>query len=71
MWLRTLKKAKHTGFVEGVHWSDFVLSGSPDHKTRRLTRALVTAFLMHQLLDEDRVEVLVSGKVAGTLLSHR
>ena len=63
-----MTKAKHTGFLEGVHWSDFVLSGSPDGKTRRLTRALVTAFLMHQLLDEDRVEVLVDGKVSGTTL---
>jgi dienelactone hydrolase len=70
VWLRTLVKAKHTGFLEGVHWSDFVLSGSPDTKTRRLTRALVTAFLMHQLLDEDRVEVLVNGKVRGTTLAH-
>jgi dienelactone hydrolase len=71
VWLRTLKKAKHTGFVEGVHWSDFVLSGSPDGSTRKLTRALVTAFLMHQLLDEDRVELLVNGKVKGTTLTHR
>lgn len=71
VWLRTLNKAKHTGFLEGVHWSDFVLSGSPDGKTRKLTRALVTAFLMHHLLDEDRVEVLVNGKVSGTTLVHR
>ncbi len=71
VWLRTLKKASHTGFLEGIHWSDFVLSGSPDTKTRRVTRALVTAFLLHQLLDEDRVEVLVDGKVSGTALEHR
>jgi dienelactone hydrolase len=71
VWLRTLDKASHTGFLEGKHWSDFVLSGSPDAKTRRLTRALVTAFLMHHLLDEDRVDVLVDGKVPGTTLVSR
>lgn len=69
--LRTLTKASHTGFLEGVHWSDFVLSGSPDAKTRRLTRALVTAFLLHHLLGEDRVDVLVDGKVPGTTVIAR
>jgi hypothetical protein len=52
-----------------VHWSDFVLSGSPDAKTRRVTRALVTAFLLHHLLGEERVDVLVDGKVPGTSLT--
>lgn len=64
--LRTLTKAKHTGFLDGRHWSDLVLSGSPDAKTRRVTRALVTAFLLHTLCGEDRVGVLVDGKVPGT-----
>jgi hypothetical protein len=71
VWLRTIDKASHTGFLEGTHWSDFVLSGSPDAKTRRLTRALVTAFLMHHLLDEDRVDVLVDGQVPRTTLVTR
>lgn len=71
VWLRTLTKASHTGFLEGVHWSDLVLSGSPDAKTRRLTRALVTAFLLHHLQGEDRVDVLVDGKVSGTTLTAR
>lgn len=70
VWLRTINKATHTGFLEGRHWSDFVLSGGPDAKTRRLTRALVTAFLMHHLLGEDRLEVLVDGKVPGTTLTR-
>ena len=71
VWLRTLTKANHTGFLEGVHWSDFVLSGSPDAKTRRVTRALVTAFLMHHLLDEDRVDVLVERQGLGHDLTDR
>ena len=66
--LRTLPKASHTGFLEGRHWSDLLLAGSPDAKVRRLTRALVTAFLMRHLCDEDRVEPLVEGKIPGTTL---
>jgi dienelactone hydrolase len=71
VWLRTLNKATHTGFLDGKHWSDLVLSGSPDHKTRRLTRALVTAFLLTKLCGEDRVGVLLDGKVPGTTLADR
>lgn len=71
VWLRTLSKGSHTGFLEGRHWSDVVLSGSPDAKTRRITRALVTAFLLHHLCAEDRVDVLVDGKVPGTTLTER
>jgi dienelactone hydrolase len=70
VWLRTLTKASHTGFLGGTHWSDFVLSGSPDAKTRRATRALVTAFLLHHLCGEERVELLVDGKVPGTTLAE-
>jgi dienelactone hydrolase len=69
--LRTLPKAKHTSFLDGSHWTDLILQGSPDAKTRRLTRALVTAFLLRELCDEDRVDVLVEGKVRGTALVHR
>ena len=43
--LRTLPKASHTGFLDGRHWSDVLLSGGPNAKVRELTRALVTAFL--------------------------
>ena len=71
VWLRTMTKATHTGFLGGSHWSDFVLSGSPDGRTRKITRALVTAFLLRQLLDEDRVDLLVDGKVSGTTLTSR
>lgn len=66
--LRTLPKATHTGFLDGKHWSDLLLAGDPKAKVRRLTRALVTAFLMRHLCDEDRVDVLVDGKVPGTTL---
>ncbi len=68
VWLRTLRKADHTGFLEGRHWSDVLLTGGPDARTRRLTRALVTAFLLHHLVGEDRGDVLIDGDVGGTEL---
>jgi dienelactone hydrolase len=71
MWLRTLPKASHTGFLDGRHWSDLILAGRPDAKVRRLTKALVTAFLLTKLCDEDRVASLVDGKVPGTTLLTR
>ncbi len=71
VWLRTLPKATHTGFLDGRHWTDLLLPGSPDAKTRRLTRALVTGFLLNKLCDEDRVESLIDGKVPGTALAPR
>ncbi len=71
VWLRTLRKAEHTGFLDGHHWSDVLLTGSPSAKTRQLTRALVTAFLLHHLVGEDRGDVLVEGKVKGTDLITR
>jgi dienelactone hydrolase len=71
VWLRTLRKADHTGFLDGRHWSDVVLTGRPNAKTRQVTRALVTAFLLHHLTGEDRGDVLVDGKVKGTDLVTR
>jgi len=47
--LRTLPKASHLGFTVGPHWSDVLIGSSPETGTRRITRALVTAFLLHHL----------------------
>lgn len=71
VWLRTLTKATHTGFLDGQHWSDLVLAGRPDAKTRRLTRALVTAFLLRELCDERGADHLIDEKVPGTTLADR
>jgi dienelactone hydrolase len=71
VWLRTLRKAQHSGFLDGRHWSDLLLTGGPSARTRQLTRALVTAFLLRYLTDEDRADVLVDGKVKGTDLMPR
>jgi dienelactone hydrolase len=47
--LRTLPKASHLGFLQDKHWSDLLVDGSPEYSTRRASRALVTAFLLHHL----------------------
>ncbi|MEJ8280268.1 dienelactone hydrolase family protein [Pseudonocardia spirodelae] len=65
---RTIDRAGHLGFCEGRHWSSILLQNRPQHRTRRITRALVTAFLMQELLNERRVSSLTSGAVPGTQL---
>jgi dienelactone hydrolase len=47
--LRTLPKASHLGFTAGPHWSDLLIGSSPESATRRISRALVTAFLLRHL----------------------
>jgi dienelactone hydrolase len=66
--LRTLPKANHLGFLSGKALIDALLAGSPQAKTAKLTRALVTGFLLYELVGEHRVEDLVHGQVKGTEL---
>ncbi len=47
--LRTLPKASHLGFTAGPHWSDLLIGSSSESGTRQITRALLTAFLLHHL----------------------
>lgn len=68
VWLRTLPKADHLSFLEGRHWSDALVAGSPRPAIRKLTNALVTAFLLRHLTGDDRFEALIDGKVPGTKL---
>jgi dienelactone hydrolase len=51
--LRTLPKASHLGFTTGQHWSDLLVGSSPESATRRISRALVTAFLLRHLGTTD------------------
>lgn len=68
VWLRTLPKAGHLGFCEGRHWSSILFQNRAQPKTRKITRALVTAFLMQHLVDEGRVSALTQGDVPGAPL---
>ncbi|WP_308252458.1 dienelactone hydrolase family protein [Pseudonocardia sp. KRD291] len=66
--LRTLDDAGHLGFCAGRHWSSILFQNKAQPKTRKITRALVTAFLMQHLLDESRASVLTQGDVPGAPL---
>ena len=66
--IRSIEKAGHLGFCEGRHWSSYLLQDRPQHRTRKIARALVTAFLMQELLGEKRVSALTSGDVPGAPL---
>jgi hypothetical protein len=66
--LRELPKANHLGFLSGKALVDALLAGSPQGATAKLTRALVTAFLLRTLLDVHKVEELVSGELKRTEL---
>jgi hypothetical protein len=66
--LRILPKATHLGFLQGKHWSDLLLDGSPEHGTRRVSRALVTAFLLRNLTKAGEYEEMLSSDVPGAPL---
>ena len=64
--LRKIKKASHLGFTEGRHWTELVLHGKSEYGTLRLTRALLTAFLLRTLTGDKRGEALLNDDVSGT-----
>jgi dienelactone hydrolase len=47
--VRTLPKASHLGFTAGSHWTDLLMGTGPELRTRQLSRALTTAFLLSHL----------------------
>ncbi|MCP2260196.1 Dienelactone hydrolase [Streptoalloteichus tenebrarius] len=63
--LRTVGKATHLGFTEGRHYSDLLLDGAPERGTRRLARALLTAFFLRHLAGRRDYDVLLSEDVRG------
>ncbi|HEU5472158.1 MAG TPA: alpha/beta hydrolase [Actinophytocola sp.] len=65
--LKFLPKASHLGFTEGWHWSTLLLPGKSEHRTRRLTRALLTAFFLVHLTGAKQYEPLLTDEVKGLL----
>ncbi|MGH3975972.1 MAG: dienelactone hydrolase family protein, partial [Pseudonocardiaceae bacterium] len=57
--LRTLPKASHLGFLQGQHWSDWLVGGSPEYGTRRVSRSLITAFLLTHLTNTPNYNALL------------
>jgi dienelactone hydrolase len=63
--LRILPKASHLGFTAGPHWTDILIGSSPETRTRRITRALVTAFLLHHLTGATDYSHLLDDDIPG------
>lgn len=68
--LRSLPKANHLGFLSGRGWLDRLLAGKPHSGTARLSRALMTGFLLRELTGDNRLDELVNGEFKGTELLH-
>ncbi|MDR7302522.1 dienelactone hydrolase family protein [Haloactinomyces albus] len=62
--LRTVKKADHLGFTEGRHWTELLFHGKAHRGTQKLSRALLTAFLLHTLTDDTRGDALLDADVS-------
>jgi dienelactone hydrolase len=58
--LRTLPKAGHLGFTAGPHWTDVLIGSGSEAATRRMSRALVTAFLLRHLAGVTDYDVLLA-----------
>lgn len=67
--LRTLPEASHLGFTRGRHWSDLLLDGSPEIGTRRVSRALVTAFLLRHLTGDGRHDALLDSDLSAAMIA--
>ncbi len=57
--LRTLPKAGHLSYTSGQHWSDLLIGSGPEFSTRRISRALLTAFLLAHLTDATDYDALL------------
>jgi hypothetical protein len=53
-------KASHLGFAEGPHWTDVLIGSGSEAATRRISRALVTAFLLRHLVGATDYDVLLA-----------
>lgn len=58
--LCTLPKAGHLSFIAGPHWSDLLIASRPEFHTRRISRALTTAFLLRHLTGSGDYDALLA-----------
>jgi dienelactone hydrolase len=58
--VRTLPKAGHLGFTASSHWTDLLMGSRPELRTRQLSRALMTAFLLSHLIGIADYDVLLA-----------
>jgi dienelactone hydrolase len=53
-----IPKASHLGFTEGRHWSNLLLPGKAERGTRRVAKAMLTAFFLLHLAGKRDYEPL-------------
>lgn len=68
--LRRLPKASHLGVTDGRHWSDLLIDGKPEARTRRLAKVLFTAFLLRHLDGQGRFDALLESDLPGAALER-
>lgn len=64
--LRNLPKANHLGFLSGRNWFDTLLAGKPHAGTARLSRALLTAFLLRTFTADAKLNEVAYGDLKRT-----
>jgi dienelactone hydrolase len=68
--LRSLPKADHLSFLSGRSWLDGLMAGKPDAGAARLSRALLTGFLLRALDPRTELDELFDGEIKKTKLLH-
>ncbi len=63
--VRVLPKAGHLSYIQGQHWTDLLIDSKPQYATRRLSRALLTAFLLTHLTGTPDYEPLLAQPRSG------
>ncbi len=58
--LRLLPDAGHLGYLQGQHWTDLLIDSRPQYGTRRMSRAVITAFLLHHLTGTSDHDALLA-----------
>lgn len=66
--VRTMTKASHLGYLDSRHWTDAFVDGKPQKAIHKLTLALLTAFLLHELTGTSRYDELLESDVKGAVL---
>jgi len=70
--VRSVQGSVDVGLAEGRHWGDLLVEGGSERKTQRLVRALMTGYLLYQLVGDERYAELTSAtaQLAGTTAVH-
>jgi dienelactone hydrolase len=69
--LRTLPKATHLGLTEGRHWSELLLHGRGQRRTRQTVRAMLAGFFLVQLTNAERYQPLLDEDVKRCRIDYR